>query len=485
MSAQKSKAKKLAQKKRAALNEAGREHIRDLMRQLGDSGRSGHRSALHKLAELLVDDSLVASFIAEDREFIYHRALEELDNSYQQLGPYQYWALISILGQAEIWRRSAKILRRALGDRREKAIEMIRKSVRVPGRMAERAADILARHPKLMDEQDMLAVGLRALQSGRQGRSRKLLERSVKKGQAAAVQAVRTLLWRHKTFSDPDHDEARLQAALVLILRDDLLDAEDLVPVRSAARHAGGDYLRKLYEALLLCLQRKPPLSGALEAWVGLLNDAELGEDPQRADVIREFAKTPILQRFHATTEDLAARRSLAPLALLWGTEHRVREDALRLMQRPALDGDRFAIHATAALFARPQIKLSLNLGDQVLTLLQGVAVSGHAVEVMSALLSELEREQAEVDPRIFDALALCGPSLPGESVLRIILVESLREQAQSGRVFHQDARRALNQVLVQPALAEEKTGVGDPRERAQNSQVGRVVKLRSGLADK
>lgn len=472
-------------RQREALDASGREHIRELMRTLGESARVGHRSALHKLAELLVDDSLVASFVPQDRAYIYHRALEELDQAYEDLGPYQYWALISILGHPEIWRRSAKILRRALGDNKATAIEMIKKSIRVPGLMSERAADILARHPEIMDSQDILAVGLRALQSGRQGRSRKLLERQVQEGQPTALQAVRTLLWRHKDFSDPDHDEARLQAALVLVLRVDLLDAADLPPLRNASRHAGGEHLRTLFDAFTLCLQRKPALLGALKAYVGLLNDAELGEDPQRADVIREFAKPTLLKYFRSTSEDLTARRQLASLALLWAEEHNLREEALRLLQRPALDGSIFAINAAAALFSRAQGGLSLNIGDQVLTLLQGVAESGHAVEVLSALLSELERERSGVDQRLYDALALCGPLLPRSSALRIILIESLHEQAQAGMAMQKDARRALNSLLVQPELAEEKTGLGDPRERSQSSVNMRSIKLRSGLGDK
>lgn len=465
-----------------ALGVMGRERLRGVMDKLAERAKHGHRAALYKLAELLVDESVVESFTEADRTFIYHRALEALDKAQAKLGPYQFWALIMTLARHDLWKRCARILGAALRLDQAEALAMLRKAVRVPGLMAERVADILARFPKKLDDNDLLAVGVRALQSGRHGRSRDLLERGIKKGQSSAVQAVRSLLWRQKDFIDLDHNEARLQAALALISRRDLIAAEDLPHLRAAARHAGGEPLFSLYEAMDELVDQRPVLDGALSHFAGLLNDVELSDDPRRGDILFADARSQLVQRFSLFAEDLSARRDLAPLTLLWAEDNKLRAEAVRLLQRPVVDGDAAAISAAAALFSRPRGRPSLDISDQALSLLRTAAEAGHAVEVVARLLDELQREQEAVDPRLFDALAECSPVLPMQSMLRVILLETLRDEAQSTKLHHKDARRALNQFVVSASAANEKTEVRDPAEHSQVSRVNRIVKVRGGL---
>ncbi len=460
------------------LSEAEREQLRQVLGQVAEAASKGHPTALQKMSEILVDDSLLAGFDRRDHGWVLRQALKALEQSVLHLRTPHFWALVTALDRPGVSRGAYRVLKLAVEADKPEAIAMLRTAVRTPGMGAERAADLLAKIPDKLQDLDRLAIGVRALQAARPGPARRYLEREFARAEAPAIQAVRTMLWRHKPFVDLDHEEARLQAALVMVGQPEQLNAEDLPHLREAALRAGGEQLVTLYCAADDSVDRQPPMEGALETYAGILNDAELGDDPERGSVLEPLARPRVMERFGHATCEFEHRRALAPLALLWSWDAHLRAEAIQLLQRPALDGDSAAIAAAAMLCSLPERPDLAPVAEQVLQLLEAASRSGHSVATVSRLLDELQRGEVQ-GVRLFEAIQRCAAELPAGSPLRSLLIQTLRGLAQDSphAVL---ARRTLNHLIVDPELAEQVTMV-----REVPAGLRGRAKVRSGLSGK
>ncbi|MFH1808404.1 MAG: hypothetical protein ABIJ09_06660 [Pseudomonadota bacterium] len=452
------------------LSEDERIHLLKILGEVGNAAMAGDPRALAKLAELLVDDSLVWEFPPRDQVRILRRVFQILDQAFARLSSLEFWALSQALGRREARKGAMRLLRRATLAGRRDAIAMLRKAVRVPGHAAELAADILAGAPDQLTPADLLAVGVRALQADRDGDARRLLHWMLAQGSDAALQAVRTLLWRSKPFIDEDHRVARLHAALALTRQPALLASEDLPHVRDVAASTAGEPLVSLYNAADGIVERSPPVAGALVAFAGIVADAELGEDPARGQLLEPLARPKVLQRFVDYEGDTGAQRALAPLALIWSEEQRTSQRAARLLQRPVLDGDKLAIAAAVSICEHGQQCLTRSGLQQIVALLEASARGGHAATIVELLLEVLQRGGENSSEQILDGLERCVPRLPATSMLRTLAVHTIRSLAQQSS--SETLRHTLNVLVVSRELAEEKTVV---RERGEATSRARV----------
>jgi hypothetical protein len=446
-----------------------RVHLFTILCEAGEAAAAGDPRALAKLAELLVDDSLLWQFAPRDQARILQRVYEILEGAFARLSSLEFWALTAALGRREARKGAVRLLRRAAEQGRPDAIAMLRRAVRVPGHGAELAADILARVPDKLDPSDVMAIGIRALQADRDGDARRLLHWLLAQNAEGALQAVRTLLWRSKAFVDEDHRVARLHAALALVKQPALLAAEDLPYVREVAASTSGEPLVTLYHAADAMVERNPGMPAAVDAYAGIVADARLGEDPERSAVLEPEARPRVLERFLSYEGNTGAQRALAPLALIWSEEQLTAQRAVRLLQRPVLDGDSLAVAAAVALCQRGGDWVG-GLGlDPIVRLLEASARAGHAATVVELLLEVLNRDGERSSAEVLRGLALCVPALPAASALRALAIHSIRTLAQASS--NPALRATLNALVVTREVAEEKTVIrerGEPTTRTR-----------------